>query len=150
MAPRASRGFTLVELMIVVVIIGTLATIVVPTYRSSLSRARSADVIAKIEAINLALKDYEADHTQPPPMGTGPDGAAPAWLATYAPTHFWQGPGLLTYQVSVPSSATAPVLLVHAGANFEEQQVLLATARVLGPRAYTMGGGSQLVITLTN
>jgi prepilin-type N-terminal cleavage/methylation domain-containing protein len=150
MLSARTGGFTLVELMIVVVIIGTLATIVVPSYRGSLSRARSADVIARVEAINLALKDYEADHTQPPPEGTGPDGAAPAWLATYAPNHLWRGPGLLTFQVAVTASSAPPVLLVHAGSNFDEQQILLATARVLGSRAYTMGGGSQLAVTLTN
>jgi type IV pilus assembly protein PilE len=40
---RTSRGFTLIELMIVVAIVAILAAVAYPTYRDSVERARRAD-----------------------------------------------------------------------------------------------------------
>ncbi len=42
-AGRASRGFTLIEVMIVVALIGFLAAVALPSYQSSVRKARRAD-----------------------------------------------------------------------------------------------------------
>ena len=57
---RSQRGFTLVELMIVVAVIGVLATIAVPLYTNMMGRARIAKAQADLRAIASAATIYQA------------------------------------------------------------------------------------------
>ena len=55
---RARAGFTLAELMVVIVIIGLLATLVVPNVVSKLARANVTKAKADIVNIAKAVDDY--------------------------------------------------------------------------------------------
>ena len=55
---RAQRGFTLIELMIVVAIIGILAAIAIPQYQDYIIRSRLAKVNAAVSPIKLAVAEY--------------------------------------------------------------------------------------------
>lgn len=48
---RRASGFTLLEVMLVITIVGVLATLAVPAYRDYIERARSADILLKYDAI---------------------------------------------------------------------------------------------------
>ncbi|OGF04907.1 MAG: hypothetical protein A2509_10940 [Candidatus Edwardsbacteria bacterium RIFOXYD12_FULL_50_11] len=54
----AQKGFTLIELMIVVVIIGVLAAIAVPNYMSMRARALEASIKSNMHTLQLVVEDY--------------------------------------------------------------------------------------------
>jgi type IV pilus assembly protein PilA len=53
-----NRGFTLIELMIVVVIIGILAAIAIPNFISMQDRAKESAVKSNVHTIQLSMEDY--------------------------------------------------------------------------------------------
>ena len=58
---RSQEGFTLVELMLVVVIIGVLAAMVIPRLAGRTEQAKIARAKSDLAAIGLALDLYELD-----------------------------------------------------------------------------------------
>lgn len=64
---KRSSGFTLIELMIVVAIIGILATIAVPSYRQSVVKAREAVLRQDLFTMRDLLDQYRADKGKYPP-----------------------------------------------------------------------------------
>ena len=86
--PDRRRGFTLVELMIVVVIVGVLAVVAMSAYRRHINAARKAEVYsmfgeirAKEEAYRTEFSSYLQTGTEaalwPAAIGTDPVNWAP-------------------------------------------------------------------------
>ncbi|HUS24073.1 MAG TPA: type II secretion system major pseudopilin GspG [Candidatus Binatia bacterium] len=82
---RAQAGFTLIEIMVVVVILGILAAIVVPRLAGEPDKARVAKARQDIRALESALQLYRLDNYYYPTTQQGlealvqkPDGEPPA------------------------------------------------------------------------
>jgi len=58
---RHARGFTLLELLVVIVIIGLLTAIVGPRYFSQIGKSEQGAARAQIEAFSRALDAYRLD-----------------------------------------------------------------------------------------
>lgn len=60
---RNSKGFTLIELMVVIVVIGILAGIAIPRFMGAQDRARIGSAESDINAMRQALGLYEIDNS---------------------------------------------------------------------------------------
>jgi type IV pilus assembly protein PilA len=66
MSARHEKGFTLIELMIVVAIIGILASIAIPAYQDYIARAQTSEAVQLMAGAKTPLSEYYADHGQWP------------------------------------------------------------------------------------
>ena len=66
-----AKGFTLIELMIVVSIVGILATIAVPSYQSSLIKSRETVLRQDLFTLRELLDHHRADKGKYPPSLDG-------------------------------------------------------------------------------
>jgi len=56
------KGFSLLELMIAIAIIGILAAIVIPTYQGGVRKANEASAVAALNTIRVAQTKFGIDH----------------------------------------------------------------------------------------
>ena len=90
-SPRSSQaGFTLVELMLVLVILGILAGLVLPKFAGRTEQAKNTAAVTQISTFKTALGAYEVDTGAYPSTQAG----LRALVAQPADTSGWRGPYL--------------------------------------------------------
>lgn len=83
---RVRRGFSLIELMVVITIIGLLVRIAMPRYREMRGRATAASIVGDVHAVRVASYNYYADAGKFPAIAA--NGKVPTELTTYLPKNF--------------------------------------------------------------
>ena len=109
--PRSQAGFTLLELLVVLVIIGLLASYVGPKYFAQIGKSEVTVARAQIDSLSKAVETFRLDVGRYPGAEEGlgalmnrPDNAA-GWNGPYlkkaVPLDPWQRP--FVYALTVPS-----------------------------------------------
>ncbi|MCK5013963.1 MAG: prepilin-type N-terminal cleavage/methylation domain-containing protein [Candidatus Omnitrophica bacterium] len=86
---RNKKGFTMVELLVVLVIVAILAAVATPIYLANVKRSRASEAVSTMGLVRQALRDYQVnastyfDIASPNILGTLPTLVLPA---TGAPT----------------------------------------------------------------
>ena len=87
MNTRKQQGFTLIELMIVVAIIGILAAIALPAYQNYTARAQVTEVILAASSARTDIAEYVSTAGSLPPAGYTLQGQASQFVDNLA----WDG-----------------------------------------------------------
>ena len=72
-ASRSSKGFTLVELLIVVIILGILAAVVIPQIGNASAEAKESALRASLNTVRQAISLYRVQHNESYPGPTWND-----------------------------------------------------------------------------
>jgi type IV pilus assembly protein PilA len=105
MLKKVQQGFTLIELMIVVAIIGILAAIAIPAYQDYTIRAKVTEGIGLADAAKTAVAEaYQSGDLVP-----GVSSLSAGWVATQSATKYVKSVSLLpSGLITVTYSAVVP------------------------------------------
>jgi general secretion pathway protein G len=114
--PRGQEGFTLIEILVVVVILGILASIIVPKIMKRPEEARRTKAVMDIKAIETALNLYKLDSGVYPSTEQGLEALVTKPTTGVIPRNWKEG----GYLDKVPKDPWAsPFVYLHPGGHKE-------------------------------
>ena len=113
---RREDGFSLVELMVVIVIIGLLATIVIVNVMPAADRAAVTKARADIATLEQAIEMYRLDNMTYPTTQQGLQALLSGNYIRRLPEDPWDNP----YQYSAPGPEGRPFRIASLGADGRE------------------------------
>ena len=108
---RAAAGFTLLELLVVILIIGLLTGIVAPRFLGQIGRSEITAARAQLDAFDKALQAYRVDTGRFPSTSQGlralvtQPGDEPRWRGPYMQSEIPVDPWGTAYQYRNPGSS---------------------------------------------
>lgn len=108
--PYRQHGFTLLELLVVILIIGLLTGIVAPRFLNQIERSEATTAKAQIDAFEKALQSFRIDVGRYPTTGEGlqalvsQSANAPRWRGPYLKDAIPLDPWGTPYQYNWPST----------------------------------------------
>jgi general secretion pathway protein G len=93
LSPQTRSGFTLLEIMVVIIVLGLLAGLVGPQIVGRVSDAKTATARTQIEMMSVALDSYRLDNGRYPTTQQGLEALRTEPAAEPVPTN-WRGPYL--------------------------------------------------------
>ena len=103
------KGFTLIELMIVVAIIGILAAVALPAYQDYTIRAKASELILAASAFRTSISEkYQTDPASSASMGTGLTVTVVGKISAGSVTDA----GIITVQGSTASTSTGAAITI--------------------------------------
>jgi type II secretion system protein G len=85
MTQKVRRGFTLIEILTVVIILGILAALVVPNMTGFMSEATTSAARSQLSAVRGQIEMYRLRHGGVTPIASGADGTDALWEAMTSP-----------------------------------------------------------------
>lgn len=104
-SPQVQRGFTLIELMIAVAIVGILAAVAVPQYRDYVRRGSLPESFSQLADYRVKMEQYYQDNRSYGATTCADGAAAPSWN-TFAPN----GAKNFTYACTLANSGQSYTL----------------------------------------
>ena len=149
--PDARRGgFSLVELLMAVSIVGILAGLAIPNMRNMTFRARATTVAADIEVVRVATLQYNADRNAWPPDAVA--GVVPPLLNGFLPDGFsFDGNGYqldyenLSFPLGLPGDPSTTQLIAVA-VTAPDTNLSNAIVELLGGNIVASAGNTHTVV----
>ena len=138
MKTSAQQGFTLIELMIVVAIIGILAAIAIPAYQDYIARAQMSEAMVLVDGVKVAVTESYSQDGGCPANGTAGIAAATSINGKYVASVTTAGTGTATGGCTI--MATMASSGVATGINGKTLTLTMATTATAG--SYTFACAS--------
>ncbi len=139
------RGFTLVELLVVIVVLGVLAGVAVMKYIDLRNAALAAQMAQEVRAVQIAAFNYYADtETWPPSAAVS---AVPAGLGPLLPGQLAASFDRVNYQLQFENFAgdgDAAAMIVGVSITTSDPRLFAKFVRYLGNQSPFFVAGSKI------
>ncbi|MGL5221831.1 MAG: pilin [Plesiomonas shigelloides] len=106
-----NKGFTLIELMIVVAVIGVLAAIAIPQYQNYVAKAELGGALSSVSALKTNVEDFIANKGAFPVEATDPASSLGAPTPNNGSIKFGVGTNSIDYAITSGSEKVIGVTL---------------------------------------